>query len=767
MTLASAASRLLATKAVRRLAGLVPGGVRDRIVATLGLRAPEEPAIEALRSSVERQLRCSAIDHDRAWRAVRTPTDWESFRDARIEALRRSLGPLPQRRSAPLVSVTGKSEDAGVIVESLRYAGRPATSVTADLYRPADSDRSGPGILICHSHHCDRTQGELRDMGVLWAQAGCTVLIPDLIGHGQRRLHPFDSDADYHLPFKARRQDYYFRYNLGLQLDLAGHSLLGWMVGDLLSSFDVLLDRPGVDADRTVLIGSVAGGGDVAAVTAALEPRIACLVGFNYRTRDVTDDTGGPVPSPGEGSWESTRNLRRSACDGFFPWVVLAACAPRRLIYAHEFSWNAAEDAQWRRLRQVYGMYDTADRLVAIHGRGSADGPLPFNTHCTNVGAVHRRELHPLLADWFAIPQPDESTTASHRPAVSRGVPVTGSRSAVLEAALETATAGRRTSRCAAPELSQLRDEVASLLGIDPGTGVAETMERVEARDRRHEVVTLCPPDGPEVELTLVWPAGLASRGDRPLPVVLACCQHGWRAWRRGRRKLVNLLLRSGIAVCATDLRGTGPRDDDHIRGRHGAAAAISSSELMLGRTLLGGRITDLLAALAYVRGRREIDAARVLLWGDSLAPANPPAANLAVPFDAGPSPRLSEPLGGLAALIGALFEDVNAVYARGLPARFGALLESPFLYTPGDIVVPGLLTVTEVDDLAAAVAPRPLWLEGLVDGLNRTVAAQQVETSLQRARDAYAQAGAPRMLEARSAGADAADLVEWVRGRL
>ncbi len=77
---------------------------------------------------------------------------------------------------------------------------------------------------------------------------------------------------------------------------------------------DVLLAQPGADKERVVLLGSVAGGGDAAAVTAALDSRIAAVAPFNF---------GGPQPdfsAPadaerdfywfGVAEWESTRCLR-------------------------------------------------------------------------------------------------------------------------------------------------------------------------------------------------------------------------------------------------------------------------------------------------------------------------------------------------------------------------------------------------------------------------------------------------------------------------
>src|SRR4029079_17639109 len=83
------------------------------------------------------------------------------------------------------------------------------------------------------------------------------------------------------------RQDYYFRYDTGVQLHLLGDSLMGWMAWDLMRGVDLLLGRDGVDPKRIAILGAVAGGGDPAGVTAALDPRIACCVPFNF---------GGPQP---------------------------------------------------------------------------------------------------------------------------------------------------------------------------------------------------------------------------------------------------------------------------------------------------------------------------------------------------------------------------------------------------------------------------------------------------------------------------------------
>jgi hypothetical protein len=230
------------------------------------------------------------------------------------------------------------------------------------------------------------------------------------------------------------------------------------------------------------------------------------------------------------------------------------------------------------------------------------------------------------------------------------------------------------------------------------------------------------------------------------LPVAVAVAQHGKGAFLKDRSSAIAELLQGGVAVCLPDLRGTGetkPAGDS--RGRTGAGTALSASELMLGETLVGARLRDLRAVLRYLRSRPELDSARIGLWGDSFAPANADDRELAVPLDADRLPDQAEPLGGLLALFGALFEDdVRAVCARGGLTGYDALLRSPFCYVTHDVVVPGALTAGDLCDVAAALAPRPLRLVGLVDGLNRRVPADRLAGVYAPARAAYSQANTP-----------------------
>jgi cephalosporin-C deacetylase-like acetyl esterase len=115
------------------------------------------------------------------------------------------------------VRVTGRIAGDGHVIENLVFESRPGLPVTANLYLPAQPAAPMPGILISHSHHNPKTQGELQDMGMTWARQGCAVLVMDHLGHGERRQHPFAQASEHPESSRFGRQDCYFRCSAALQ----------------------------------------------------------------------------------------------------------------------------------------------------------------------------------------------------------------------------------------------------------------------------------------------------------------------------------------------------------------------------------------------------------------------------------------------------------------------------------------------------------------------------------------------------------------------
>ncbi len=217
---------------------------------------------------------------------------------------------------------------------------------------------------------------------------------------------------------------------------------------------------------------------------------------------------------------------------------------------------------------------------------------------------------------------------------------------------------------------------------------------------------------------------------------MIGLAQEGKAGFLKHRAELIAQLLNGDVAVCLPDLRGTGETRLGLSRGRTSEDTSLSSGELMLGGTMVGARLRDLRSVLHYLRTRRDLDARRLAVWGDSFAPPNAPERDLKLPLGIRDEAASSEPLGSLLALLLGLYEeDVRAVYARGGLVGFQSALSSPFLYLPHDVVIPGALTAGDLSALAAGLAPRPLALVGMVDGLNRAAEAKAVEATYARTR--------------------------------
>jgi dienelactone hydrolase len=726
-------------------------------------------------TSDERQRAAEAIERDihrrtnevntrdrQAWTKLAHRDEWEQLRQVRLDALRKSLGEFPPPPEQVEVHIGSTVSGDGFRIENLVYESRPGQWVPANLYRPdPPPEKKSAVLLIVPAHHTDKTHGELQDMGMTWARAGCLVLTIDQVGYGERRAHPFDGPEDYPGDYRPSRQDYYFRYDSGVQLHLAGESLMGWFVWDWMRAIDWLTRRPEVDPQKIVILGSVAGGGDPAAVTAALDERIAGCVAFNFG--GPQPETRFPLPENAEESfnylggayWDGTRNLRRSGAEGFLPWVIVGSMAPRPLVYAHEFAWDRQRDPVWRRLERIYGeFYGARDKLGALHGEGSVRSSAPESTHCTHIGRHHRQFLHPLFREWFDIdvaPEQEYSNRLpperlrSFTPELRRTLQPRGFLELVNELGEDRASAARqRLAPLKAEEhRKELRRSWRSALGeidLEPSQAVTSTSADDSVTGVRVERIVLRVERDIDVPLIVLSQKASSSRR----PAVVAVAQQGKETFLRGRPGEIAALLEEGFLVCLPDVRGTGELQSGADRDRTSGDTNLSVHLLLFDQTLLGQRLRDVRSVLQYLRAREDVDPSAISLWGDSFVAPNPPDAKFHVPHGVGDDPRPPEPLGGLLAMLAALFdEQIAAAYVHGGLESFQAALEHPRVYLPHDAAIPGALAAGDLCGLAASLAPRPLRLHGTVDALNRLVEVDRLRSRYEPALASYRSAGA------------------------
>ncbi len=674
-----------------------------------------------LGADLKPRMQDANLRESKAFAAITTKAAWTPYRDARIQALRESLGTFPEAPKNMTVKITKELEGEGYRIHNILYESRPGIWVSANLYLPAKPVEKMPGIIIAHAHHTPKMDGELQDMGMTWARSGVAVLVPDQFGYGERRLHEFRTAKDFDKPYRIGRQDYWFRYNSNLHLSAIGDSLMGWMAWDLMRGVDVLLKQPTIDKSRIILMGSVAGGGDPAGVTAALDPRIACVVPFNFGgwqpESSALENPDRDFAWFGDGYWESTRGLRGGAANGFAHFVIVGSVAPRKVIYSHEFAWDAQTDPAWPRLQKIFGFYDAKDSLRVAHGAGTVRASGPGNTHCNHIGAVHRKMIYPALKDWFGMTIPEEYSMRR--------------TSAELTCWTDEARAELKPKpvhEVIAALAVQRRTEALAKLPTDARKAWATRLGNIEpvANPKMTEGKTEDVPGGTLARFALETDAGITvpvfvitpKDAKGKLPAVVMVAQAGKQAFLKERGEEITALLKSGVAVCLVDVRGTGETRPGNSADRGSSRTSVSQTNLILGQPVLGSQLRDLRTAIRWLSNRDGIDGKKLAVWGDSFAKVNAADTKLAIPLEH-EMPAVSEPGGANLALLAAFFEDgVTTVYARGgldIAETFSA---SPYLYVPHDAVIPGALQVATLVPIVSK--SRAVVYEGTVDAQNR-----------------------------------------------
>ena len=679
-----------------------------------------------LEKSIRSRMARIAGEEKLAWSKVRTIDDWERFRDKRLGELHDWIGPMPER--TPLRPTVTRRTDFGdgFVIENIIYESRPHFIVTANLYLPEHPSGKIPAIVVVHALHAPKTQLELQDLGMTWARSGTAVLIMDQINAGERsQSQPW------------ARESYFGRYATGNQLYLAGESLIKWMVWDITRGVDVLLERSYIDPDRIVLLGAVAGGGDPAALTANLDHRIAAVIPFNFGEAgpeehylDGRRKYDFETADPGWGYWETTRNLPKSIKDQFFPWFLCAAGAPRPFIFSFELAWPKTVEVEpaWARYKKVYDLYGARNNLAEVHGLGPFPGPGETN----QISTYLRQCIDPILNRWLKIPIPKteyhnmrpESELMCLTPSTSVEYKPEPVSSLVMQIALERLAASRskRADWPATERNKILREELSQKLGdIEPVKSPAvRSLWIRQYPNFAMEAFTIATEPGILLPVFLLKP----KIGAKHHSVVIALAEGGKENFLLSRSNEIALLLSEGVAVCLPDLRGIGELSGQHSRGPDAMSAA--ANELMLGGTLTGSRLKDSRSIFRYLANRSDVDPDNIALWGDSFSEPNAPDFQFDQSLGQQDGPvnqRQAEPLGPLLAILTALYEEkVTAVAGSGGLVSFKSVLEDRFCHIPQDVIVPGILEVTDLGEIVALIAPRPVFLKDLVNGINKKV---------------------------------------------
>ena len=685
---------------------------------------------------------------EEAFAKIHDADGWRAYAGPLRDRLWKSMFPsaaghLAQARGELNARIVYDLPGEGYRCRGLIFESRGGLPVPATLYVPAGASRrpreKRPALIMIPAHHTGRNSRDLAILGANFARAGGVAVAMESIGSGERGIGA---------PWAHKNHQ---RCVAGVQAHLAGDNLAGWTAFDISRAVDyLLLERDDVAASprRIALVGGVAGGGDVSAVAAALDDRIAVSIPFNFSA------TG-----PMDAWYDPLRSTYGAHAGGLSAWNVAALAAPRCLAQAQEFAWTPAEQSRHERFERLYGWLGAPGNLAKLHG-----GP---NTHATHFNWMHRIPMYRLLNRWLGMKLPtrreDELTDmvppgrldCFDKPLGRKHLrELRRARRLIQPHELAAKTAGQRLAyarrdcrlearrRGAAPA-QVLADRLTRLLGDTTPAPAAPARTHDLGTWHGAEVRGLWLPtegdaEGPGAAAWLLLPKAKAAR-----PAVIGVCQSGKRRFLARRARDVQRLLEAGVAVCLVDVRGCGETSPGSSRLPDGPSADVAFRHWMLRDALPLRQLKDLRTALAWLARREGIDARRLAVWGEGLSTPNGRESEAIlfdeVPFrQASPMPKEpAEPLGGLLAMLAALWPiqadggvvRVRVVLVRGGLVSFASVLERRHHYVPVDAVVPGLLRAADVPMVAQALADGGVTLaaEDLRDGSNRVVSAETV----------------------------------------
>lgn len=621
-----------------------------------------------------------------------TPNAWPARRIEVRQQLLVSLGldPLPPR--TPLHDrVVGVTEGDGYRIERLIFEPRPGFRAPALLYRPSATQEPMPAVLYSEGHwmRLGKSHELIQSFCIGLAKLGCVVLVFDPIGQGERGASFEDHGHAELLPI--------------------GMSQEGLMVWEHMRAVDYLLTRTDVDGNRIGLTGA-SGGGLSTVYVAAVDDRIAAAVPVCY----VTSFARFLRVMRGL-NWNNMGDLCNQVPKVIAYAEMAGLCGliwPRPLLFI-----NGLQDPQF----PVAGARDVLDRLRPLYD--SID-PARVDLRVVDAGHGYDQAMREAAYGWFLRWLRHEGdgspvTEPPHRirPAGDSALHCFRRRplpSGPAIKALATATATRRGLRSDGASVKPTTPtEIRRVLGMDLKTESAVVGQCVgslvagQLRAERHQI---SPEAGIIVPTLLIEPV-TGGRG-----AILYLDDDG-----KMSDKLVPIFQRfcaAGTAVYALDPRGTGetlpvPPSQMTLATVHGTLETISSPPgehlefetatdcLMLGRSLLGQQVLDVLAAVDYLVSIRPESAAEIRLV------ARGPLSSLRGLFAAALDTRFRT-----VSLDGLLWSFSSLVYDPGTDAPFTMYVYDVLRYF--DLAdVAALLTAGEVD-------VRP------VDRLNRPVAKPQ-----------------------------------------
>ncbi len=210
--------------------------------------------------------------------AITTKADWEKRQKKIKKLLWELIGTFPQK--TPLnAKILGVSNKDGYRIEKVVFESQPKFFVTAALYIPNNLQGKAPAILYPTGHAQQAFRKKFYQRSAInFVKKGFIVLTYDPIGQGERVQYYSPELGKSKIGGTVREHIY-----AGLQTLLVGKSLSNYFVWDGIRAVDYLLSRKEVDANRIGITG-MSGGGTQTTFISVFDERIYASAPSNFIT---------------------------------------------------------------------------------------------------------------------------------------------------------------------------------------------------------------------------------------------------------------------------------------------------------------------------------------------------------------------------------------------------------------------------------------------------------------------------------------------------
>jgi cephalosporin-C deacetylase-like acetyl esterase len=592
------------------------------------------------------------------------------------------IGGLPIQRT-PLHAITvGTVPEQGFHVERIIYDSLPGFHVTADLYLPNQPGSRLPAVIYTPGHY---PAGKLEAwyFASNMARIGIAVLVYDPIGEGER-LQYFAPATGKSLAGPPTGE----HSEASSQMMLGGRHIARYFIWDAMRGIDYLDSRPDIDPNRIGAQGC-SGGGTVTAYLAALDPRVkaagvACFItSFNELL-------------PTLGPQEAEQTIPNFIQDGLgFPdWVETAAPKPYAIISTSEDMFPFAGARHTRdEARRIFALYGAENHLAWINGPGHHANLRPimaeiigFYTHWL-LNSVQMPTLENLP------PPPAETLLCTKTGQVSSSL---GGETVFSLSRAETPLPLHHPELTSEAALAAFRQHIAvqvrATAGITAKPGSPPPGVRIITTEQKSgwRLETISWPSTTGVEL-----GGLLTVPDTASkkPAVLLLEPDA------PTEADVEQLAASGHIVFAPQLL-PGPKDYDSPKSRlMGPWYEETLRAYLVGKTLVGIRADDLIAATDWLASQPHVDPAQISATG------------------VGPM--------GIVLLHAAVLDPrIHSVTLDHTLTTFRTAFDDPAPRDLAQSVIPGVLQHYDLDDLMASLLPRKITVINPVEGEEKNVSA-------------------------------------------